>query len=123
MAKNPAAFAQMDTSSLDSILKSFDEVVNAASFSSADKNRLVALVQSQQRDEDGELGAPAASVYKTHSTNIVEVLEDLKERAEEELSGLRKAEGTTQHNYAMLKQSLEDSIAADTQASDEEKGA
>ena len=42
-------------------------------------------------DEDDEsLGAPAAATYKTHSTGIFDVLEDLKEKAEAQLSELRK---------------------------------
>merc|ERR1711920_128441 len=73
--------------------------------------------------DDSELGAPAAAVYKTHSTSILDVLDDLKEKAEEQLSDLRKAETNTQHNYDMLKQSLTDSIAADTKDLGEEKAA
>ena len=59
------------------------------------------------------LGAPAAVVYKTHCTSIVDVLEDLKDKAEGELADLRKAETNAQHNYDMLEQSLEDLKAAD----------
>merc|ERR1719163_1282596 len=88
---------------------------------SADKKRLTALIQSQQEEDDS--GAPAAAVYKTHSGGIVEVLEDLKEKAESELSEARKAESTAQHNYDMMKQSLEDQIAYDTKTMDEEKSA
>ena len=58
------------------------------------------------------LRAPAAAVYKTHSTSIVDVLEDLKDKAEGELADLRKAETNAQHNYDMLEQSLEDLKAA-----------
>merc|ERR1719190_311395 len=85
----------------------------------------MALVQSQQNsasDED-DFGAPASDVYKTHSSSILDVLEDLKEKAEEQLSNLRKAEVNTNHNFDMLKQSLEDSIAADTKDLGEEKAA
>ena len=41
-------------------------------------------MQSQQTAESDEddFGAPAAAVYKTHSTSIFDVLEDLKEKAE-----------------------------------------
>lgn len=111
MAKNPAALAQIDQTSMSSMLQSLSVVVDAAAFSSSDKNKLMALVQSQ--NEDGELGAPAAAVYKTHSTGIFDLLEDLKEKGEGELSDLRKAETNAAHNYAMLKQSLEDQMAAD----------
>ena len=37
MAKNPAAFAQVGTSSLDRVLKSLSAVVDAASFSNDDR--------------------------------------------------------------------------------------
>jgi len=51
----------------------------------------------------------------------VKLLEDLKDKAEAELAAARKAESNTAHNYAMLKQSLEDQIAADTKGMNEEK--
>merc|ERR1712066_1010514 len=60
---------------------------------------------------------------KTHSGNILDVLEDMKEKAEEQLSDLRKAETNTAHNFDMLKQSLTDSIAADNHDLAEEKAA
>merc|ERR1711959_871067 len=68
-----------------------------------------------------DLGAPAAAVYKTHSSSIFDVLEDMKEKAEGQLAELRKAESTTKHNYNMLKQSLEDQMEADNKDMDEEK--
>merc|ERR1719394_1847026 len=125
MAKNPAAFAQVDTSSLDNTLKSLGAVINAASFSNADRSKLLALVQSQQSADadDDAPGAPAAAVYKTHSTGILDVIADMKEKAEGQLSDLRKAESNTKHNFEMLKQSLEDQIAADTKAKNEEESA
>jgi len=117
------------------LVQALSTVIDAGSFSSHDKSRLLALVQSrgqaQQKEEDDEdaaieaeeatLGAPAAKVYKTHSSTIVEVLEDLKEKAEAELSELRKAETNAAHNFALLKQSLEDQAAYDTKNLGEEK--
>jgi len=80
-------------------------------------------VQSQQSSESDEddFGAPAAAVYKTHSTSIFDVLEDLKEKAEGQLADLRKAESATKHNYNMLKQSLTDQMEADGKDMSEEK--
>merc|ERR1712194_147279 len=97
------------------MVKALEAVVDAVSLSTADKNKLVAMVQSQQSDaaDEDDAGAPAAAVYKSHSSNIVDVLEDLKEKAEEELSALRKAESNSKHNFDMLRQSLEDQMAAD----------
>merc|ERR1712217_12810 len=46
-----------------------------------------------------------------------------KEKAEEQLSGLRKAETTAKHNFAMLKQSLTDQLAADNKDMADEKAA
>jgi chromosome segregation ATPase len=123
MAKNPAALAQLDMSSLDNMVKSLATVVDAAGLPSADKRKLVTLVQQQAAgsDDDADLGAPAAAVYKTHSTGVVDVLEDLKEKAEEQLSTLQKTEGGAKHNYEMAKQALEDQMAADTKAMEAEK--
>merc|ERR1719386_684523 len=113
MAKNPAALAQVDNSNMKNLLQSLGAVIDAAAIDSSDKQTLLGLVQSQQESDDDGAGAPAAAVYKTHSTNIFDVLEDLKEKAEGELSALRKAESNAAHNFAMLKQSLEDQIAND----------
>merc|ERR1719160_1842166 len=123
MDKHSSAFAQVDTRSLDSVVKSLSAVMDAAAFSAQDQKNLVALVQSQQGNEsdDEDMGAPAAAVYKTHSNSIFDVLEDMKEKAEGQLAELRKAESATKHNYNMLKQSLEDSMDADNKDMDEEK--
>jgi len=83
----------------------------------------MALVQSKQSDEsdDLELSAPAAATYKTQSGGILDVLEDMKEKAEGQLSDLRKAEVNNRQNFDMLKQSLEDQMAADNKDMDDEK--
>jgi len=123
MAKNPAAFAQVANQNMDSVLAAFSTVLDAASFSSSDRKQLAALVQAQQEsaDADEDVGAPAAATYKTHSTNIMDVLEDLKEKAEGQLSDLRKAEVNTRHNFDMLKQSLEDQASNDNKHMENEK--
>jgi predicted nucleic acid-binding Zn-ribbon protein len=121
MANNPAALAQLDTSSMANVVQTLSVVVDAAAFNSIDKKKLLTLVQ--QASDDADPGAPAAAVYKTHSGGIFDVLEDLREKAEGELSELRKAESNAAHNYAMLKQSLEDKINADTKDMNDEKAA
>jgi len=124
-AKNPALLQQGASSDLNAIVKSLTAVVDAASFSVQDKQHLVALVQSRQGGsaDDDDFGAPAAAGYKSHGSSIVDVLDDLKEKAEEELADLRKAEGGAKHNYAMLKQSLDDQMAADQKDMDAQKSA
>jgi len=121
MSKNPASLAQVDTRNLDSVLKGLSAVINAASFSSKDQEKLTALVQQNSESDDEDPGAPAAAVYKTHSASIFDVLEDMKEKAEGQLADLRKAESNAKHQYNMLKQSLTDEIEADTSDMNEEK--
>jgi chromosome segregation ATPase len=96
MAASPAAFAQINTKSLTSVVQTLGSIVEAAGFSSADSQKLTALVQNQQdqaesEDEDAP-GAPAASVYENNSGSIVDVLESLKEKSESSLAAARKAE-------------------------------
>jgi len=123
MAKNSAALAQVDMSSMTSLLNSLGAVVDAAGFSTTDHAKLLELVQARQGGEDSEMGAPAAATYKSQSGGIVDVLDDLKEKAEGELAEARKAESSAKHNYDMMKQSLEDQMAADTKGLNEEKAA
>merc|ERR1719503_56131 len=123
MAKAPGSFAQIDTSNVKMLAQALGSVLDAAAFAGADKNKVLALVQAQGDDDDSEFGAPAAAVYESKSGGIVDVLADMKDKAESELDELRKAEGNAKHNFNMLKQSLEDQIAADSTDLDQEKSA
>merc|ERR1719482_1673970 len=116
---------------MEGVVQALSAVIDAASFSSHDKQQLLSLVQSKQTEQDADdasfdaeeatLGAPAAASYKTHSGGILDVLGDLKLKAEAELSALRKAEMNEAHNFGMLKTSLEDQMAADSKNLGEEK--
>merc|ERR1719215_2063021 len=110
MAKNPASFAQVYNNKVKTILQSLSLVADAAAFSAIDRHRLLALAQTDQGDE---FEAPAAAAYKGQSSGIIEVLEDMKEKADSQLAELRKVEETAKHNYDMLAQSLEAQISAD----------
>merc|ERR1719217_1436961 len=135
MRKNAAFLQTLDLSSVQKMVKSISVILDAAAFSLPDQKKLLALVQSQQQGEqgdetkaeqdeaalDGEHGAPAAATYEGHSGGIIDVLEDMKEKAEGELSDLRKAETNAQHNFDMLHQSLADEIAADTKDMEDKK--
>jgi len=57
------------------------------------------------------LGAPDPATYKGHSNGIIDVLEDMLSKAETQLADARKEEMTAQHNFELLKQSLEDEMA------------
>jgi len=104
----------IDTSNLKGFVQAVQTIIDATSMETKDKQKLMVLMQNQQGtdDDDAELGAPDPAAYKSKSGGIVDVLNDMKEEAEGELSELRKAETNTKHNYDMLKVSLTDSIKA-----------
>merc|ERR1712194_836711 len=90
LAKNPASFAQVNTMSAANAIQALSVVLDAAAFNSQDQNKLLALVQASDDDEDS--GAPAAAVYKSKAGGIVDVIEDMKELQvlAGELSALKK---------------------------------
>merc|ERR1719401_2773311 len=78
---------------------------------SADAARLTALSQVQEESavDDSSLGAPAAAVYENKSGGIIDTLNGLLDQANSQLSAARKKETNGQHEFALLKQSLDDS--------------
>ena len=48
-------------------------------------------------------GAPAAAVYESHNGGIIDILNEMKEKAEGEVSELGKAEGNAKQNFNMFK--------------------
>jgi len=116
-----AAFAQVSQSQgLKNVLTALSTVIEAASFSTTDKQKLVALVQqrSDDEDEDEEASAPAGDAYESKSGGILDVLGDMQEKAEGQLAELRKVEVTAKQNYDMLKQGLSDQLANDNKDMD-----
>ncbi|CAK0902627.1 unnamed protein product, partial [Prorocentrum cordatum] len=71
----------------------------------------------------GHEGPVASGGQRSHSSDILDLLEDLKEKAEEDLAALRKAETNAKQNYEMLKQSLTDANNNDNKDMADEKAA
>lgn len=109
--------ARVSTKNMQNLLHVLQTVIEAASLNSHDQKTLVSMVQNDADDGDGEddimSGAPDPAAYKSHGGSILDVLEDMKEKAESQLNELRKAEMNAKHNYEMLKQSLTDQMSAD----------
>merc|ERR1712085_236151 len=82
LAKNPASFAQVNTMSAANAIQALSVVLDAAAFNSQDQNKLLALVQASNDDEDS--GAPAAAVYKSKAGGIVDVIEDMISKLEKD---------------------------------------
>merc|ERR550539_1524868 len=94
-------------------------MVNAQSLSSADGSKLSALIQSAHNSEDEDSGAPDPAVYENQSGGVLDVLNDLLEKAQGELDSARQTETTDINNYQLLKQSLTDEIAFGNKEKDE----
>lgn len=98
------------------LAKALSVMVDASSLTSADAARLTAMVQTSQATEDADdnadfsLGAPDSAVYKSHSDSILETLEDLLDKARAQLRDAQQKETSAQHNFEMLRQSLEDGM-------------
>ena len=58
-----------------------------------------------------ELSALVAATYQSHSSDIVDVLSELLDKAQTELDDARYAVTNVAHNFAMLTQSIEDQLA------------
>jgi len=96
------------------LAQAFSVMLQASLISTGDATKLTALVQethkAQDADTDEAPGAPAGAVYASQSGNVVDVLQDLLEKAESQLAETRKKETVSTNNYEMMKQSLGDEI-------------
>ncbi|CAK0792851.1 unnamed protein product, partial [Prorocentrum cordatum] len=119
MAKIGSA-SMLQVQNAKSVAQALTAMVQASLISSTDASKLSSLVQSAQQssDEDSDAGAPDAAVYQGHADGmgrqndggIIAVLEDLLEKAEAQLDGLRKAETSSLQNFQVLSQNLKDEI-------------
>jgi len=118
---------KVNSGDIKALLSTLDVALSHASIATADKSKLLAMVQDQAKDKDSdsdmdaELGAPAAANYENQSGGIIEILEEMKDKAEGELKDARSAESKAKHAYAMLKKGLEDQLAADNKGLAETK--
>jgi len=113
LAKSGGA-ALVQVQSAGTVVQALEVMVKAAMFSQADASRLTAFVQSAHQSSDGDAGAPDAAVYDSKSGSIVDVLDDLLDKAQSSLSDARTKESQAQAAFELLKQGLEDSIAYGT---------
>merc|ERR1719326_1104467 len=63
--------------------------------------------------EDDGIGAPQAAAYKHEASHtVIDLLEDMRDKAEVELCEIRKVEQAAAHNYELTVLSLKDEIAS-----------
>jgi len=97
----------------NSLQSALAEVINAAAVQSEDKAKLQSLMQSSGDDDFLSRSAPAAKSYENHSGGIVEVLQDMKEKAAKMRHEGQNTEMHAKHNFELLAQSLNDSMKND----------
>jgi len=119
MGKHGASMMQLKNAG--NLAKTLQMLVDASTLSVADAKGIAALVQTQDANDDSEMGAPDPAVYKGQSGGIIDTLGDLLEKAEGQLADLRSKETAALHEYESLKQSLEDKIKYETKELDESK--
>eukprot|EP00746_Dinoflagellata_sp_MGD_P124357 gnl/MRDRNA2_/MRDRNA2_58948_c0_seq2.p1 gnl/MRDRNA2_/MRDRNA2_58948_c0~~gnl/MRDRNA2_/MRDRNA2_58948_c0_seq2.p1 ORF type:complete len:689 (+),score=222.42 gnl/MRDRNA2_/MRDRNA2_58948_c0_seq2:83-2149(+) len=98
---------------LQAAMNAISKVLDAAWINQDTKKSLSGLMQTAvESGDDLTLSQPQATVtaYESKSGGIVEQIGDMKEKAEETLSGARNAEMKEAHNFAMMEQSLTDAI-------------
>jgi len=118
-AMNEGSFIQGATAS--NIADALNEVILAVGVSTGDRAKLQSLMQT---DSDDQLsGAPAPDAYKSQSGGILGALEDMLEKSKAQRADGQKAEMNAAHNFAMLKQSLEQAIKTENKELSDSKKA
>jgi len=101
---------------LQAAMNAISKVLDAAWINQDTKKSLSGLMQTATEageSDDLMLSQPQATVsaYESKSGGIVESIADMKEKAEETLSGARSTEMKEEHNFQMMAQSLNDAIS------------
>jgi len=103
---------QRDRDDMKKVADGLSKIIEASWVSKHDKAAVQALLQSSSADSDEDLSLslqPQAttSAYESQGGGILDTLTDMKTKGESTLSDARTAEMKAQHQFEMLKQSLE----------------
>jgi hypothetical protein len=115
------SFSQVSRQSLKELEDALSVVMKVGLFETKDTDQLQAFLQSEDDDDFLSASAPEAKVYESHGSHILEVLEDMKEKAVAMRNDGQKAELNAKHAYEMLKQSLEGELSADRKTLEQAK--
>jgi len=113
--------SMMQLKQAGSVVDALATMVKAQSLSTADATRLTALVQDKSSSDDDDTGAPEAAAFSNQSGGVVDVLNDLLEKAQTQLDTARAKEETDVQNFELLSQSLKDEIKFANKEMDEAK--
>jgi chromosome segregation ATPase len=95
---------------LSAMSGALNQIIAAAWIDASSRSKLKNFLTTDM-DDELTLRQPQATVksYESHSKGIVDVLGDMKDKAESALSNLRREEMQAKHAFEMIKQSLTDS--------------
>jgi len=106
-----ASAALLQSTGVTHLAEALSVMVRASGFSSTDAQKLTALVQQSEDAEGDNEGAPSASVYEGHSGGILDVMQDLLDKADVQLKNAQNKETGNLFMFQKLKQSIEDEVA------------
>lgn len=86
------------------LVESLAAVAEAAAISSQDSQQLQGLLLMQRSPTE-------AAAYTPQSAGIVDLLEDMLDKTRSDLTELRNAETQSKHEFALIRQSLEDQLS------------
>jgi len=102
--------SMLQVQSAGNLVQALTAMVQASMLTHADADRLTALTQVYQQEtsdaDDEDRAAPAGAVYESKKGGIIDVLEDLLEKAQAQLDDARKAEAKSIQDYQLLVQSF-----------------
>merc|ERR1719235_432136 len=101
---------------MEAVTSAINAVINGISIKTESKRKLKAFLQqanSNTADDELTLKQPQAKMvaYESKSGGILQTIKDMQEKAEGELSDLRKKEMSNTHNFKMIEQGLNAEIA------------
>jgi len=120
---NQAALASNPLDGPAPLVGALGKLLEAISMPLDDKGRLTELVSlKESEDAASALAGPEEDgPYKSKAGGILDVLADMQDKAQKTLDEKQREEMQSQHNFQMLKMSLEDSIKADKAELDDAK--
>jgi len=101
---------------MEAVTSAINAVINGISIKTESKRKLKSFLQqanSNTADDELTLKQPQAKMvaYESKSGGILQTIKDMQEKAEGELSDLRKKEMSNTHNFKMIEQGLNAEIA------------
>ena len=95
---------KFDLTNINKVASAVVTVVNEALLFNSDKQGIIGFMQNgREIDDDDDLGVPIEAVYKSHSSDVVNILEHVMEKAHARLDAARQTEADAAHTFALLR--------------------